>query len=152
MARKDPRRNISRIAQTTAQGQRILGWMVRLRNRGEQTARFFNDVRYGGNRQALQAAKTFRDELEQGRKPYTVRELAQRPSIRNASGTVGIRRHQQVDTRGESQYRYEYWVAQWIDGLGHRKTRMFSIRKYGNREAKKMALAARRQGVRKAKR
>lgn len=152
MARKDPRRNLSRIVNHSAHGPQVRGWMVRLQNRGQQSVKFFNDQTFGGNRQAMIAAKQFRDELEKNSRAYTVKELAQRPSVRNSSGTVGVRKHQQIDQRGDTPYVYDYWVAQWIDGLGHRKTRMFSVRKYGNREAKRLAMSARRQGVRKAKR
>ena len=64
MARKNPRRNISRIETTSAAGRTYGGWEVRMQRRGKKTERFFSDNAYGGKRGALNAAKEFRDQLE----------------------------------------------------------------------------------------
>jgi hypothetical protein len=82
----------------------------------------------------------------------SVADSAQRPSKRNQSGTVGVRRQLQVDRRGEYEYHYSYWIAQWTDGLGRRKTRSFSVHEFGEKKARQMAVAARETGVKRAKR
>lgn len=149
MARPNPRRNITRIDLVTASG-RYGGWEVRIQRRGKKIAKFFSDASCGGNRAALNAAKSFRDETEQANRPYTVRERAKNPSRRNRSGIVGLRLDRRVERRGEYEYRYTFWVAQWTDGKGHRKTRAFSVDRHGAREAYRRALHARRQGLRRA--
>lgn len=152
MARKNPRRNISRIETTSSTGNVNGGWEVRLQRRGHKTEKFFSDFAYEGKRAALQAAKEFRDQLEQQDRKYTVKELAANPSVRNRSGIVGVRLHHQKDRRGEFEYQYWYWIAQWTDGRGRRRTRSFSVHQYGDDEAFRLACEARNKGVRQAKR
>lgn len=123
-----------------------------MQRRGKKTQRYFSDDGYGGKRAALQAAKEFRDDLEAGLHKFTTRELSCRPSVRNQSGVVGVRLHQQKDMRGEFEYYYWYWVAQWTDGRGRRKTRSFSVHQHGDEEAYRLACDARRKGVAQANR
>lgn len=149
MPRPKPRRNISRIDLSTASG-RYGGWEVRMLRRGKQISKFFSDARFGGNRAALNAAKQFRDEIDQANRPMTVRERATNPSKRNRSGIVGLRLDRRIERRGEYEYRYTFWIAQWTDGKGQRKTRAFSVDRHGAREAYRKALHARRQGLRRA--
>ena len=152
MARKNARRNISRIETRSATGKVYGGWEVRFQRRGKKTEKFFADSGHGGKRAALDAAKAFRDELETQNRKYTVKELAERPSVRNKSGVVGVRLHKQVDTRGDYEYHYWYWVAQWTDGLGRRRTKSFSVHTHGDDEAFRLACEARSKGVTQAKR
>lgn len=128
------------------------GWEVRMQRRGKKHEKFFADGKFGGRRGALQAAKVFRDELEAKLKPYSVKELAKKPSVRNSSGVVGVRKATQIEETDEYIYTYTFWIAQWTDGKGKRKTRSFSIDKYGDEEAYRMALQARNQGVNQANR
>ena len=152
MARKNPKRNISRIETTSSTGKKYGGWEVRMQRRGKKTEKFFSDNGFGGKRGALAAAKKFRDELEARQRKYTVKELAQNPSKRNKSGVVGVRLHQQKDVRGDYEYQYWYWVAQWTDGHGRRRTKSFSVHQHGDEEAYRLACEARRRGVAQANR
>ncbi|MGI9518133.1 MAG: AP2/ERF family transcription factor [Pirellulaceae bacterium] len=152
MARKNPRRNISRIDMYSASGTPHGGWEVRMQRRGRKYEKFFADGRHGGRRKALQAAKYYRDELEQRLKPWTVRELSRKPSARNTSGIVGVRKAYQVEESDDYVYTYTFWIAQWTDGKGKRKTRSFSVDKYGDEEAFRLAAQARSNGVNQAKR
>ena len=152
MARKNPKRNISRIETYSQSGKMYGGWEVRMQRRGKKTEKFFSDNKHGGKREALKAAKEFRDALEKKSRKYTVKELASKPSKRNKSGVVGVRLHHQKDTRGDYIYYYWYWVAQWTDGRGRRRTKSFSVHTYGDEEAYRLACEARRKGVNQAKR
>ena len=125
---------------------------MRIQRRGSRVEKFFADNQFEGKRKALQAAKEFRDETESELRPYSVKELAKRPSIRNTSGTVGVRRVVSNEVRGDYVFTYAYWVAQWIDGKGKRRTRSFSIDKYGEEEAQELATQSRSKGVNQAKR
>ncbi len=152
MARKNPRRNIARI-EVPGEGRKIYGgWEVRIQRRGERFSKYFSDLSHGGKRLALQSAKVFRDEIDQRYKRYSVKDLAAKPSARNRSGQVGIRLHEQTDRRGEFDYSYWYWIAQWTDGHGRRRTRSFSIHRHGEEEAYRLACEARNQGIKQAKR
>jgi len=152
MARKNPRRNISRIDMFSNAGKSHGGWEVRIQRRGKKYEKFFADRQHGGRRGALQAAKVYRDEIEGTLRPYTVKELARNPSVRNTSGVVGVRRALQVEETDEYIYTYTFWIAQWTDGKGKRKTRSFSVDKYGEEEAYRRAVQARTRGVSLAKR
>lgn len=147
MARKNPRRNISRIETKSNAGKVYGGWEVRIQRRGEKTEKFFGDSSFGGKRASLAAAKAFRDEIEAASEKFSVKELAKIPSSRNKSGVVGVRLHKQKDARGDYEYHYWYWVAQWTDASGRRKTKAFSIHQHGDQEAYKLACQARRDGV-----
>jgi hypothetical protein len=151
MPRPKARRNITRIELATASGQ-YGGWEVRMLRRGKRIARFFADASWGGNRLALRAAKVYRDEIELTLPPLSVRERAQNPSKRNRSGIVGLRLERRVEQRDGYEYRYTFWIAQWTDGKGRRRTRAFSVDRHGAREAYRRALHARRQGLRRASR
>ena len=117
-----------------------------------QTSRYFSDQLHGGKLKSLRAAKEYRDELEAETPAMNVAQRSRTPSSRNQSGVVGVRLHQQADRRGDYEYAYWYWVAQWTDGHGRRRTRSFSCNKYGEAEAYRLACVARRQGVASARR
>lgn len=151
MARRNPRRNISRVVPADRNGKSS-GWMVRMQRKRDKFHRFFSDSVFGGNRAALQAAKEYRDELELDTEKLNTEERSQTPSTRNKSGVVGVRLHRQKDIRGTYEYQYWYWVAQWIDGRGRRRTRSFSIHNYGDDKAYRLACKARRDGVASAHR
>lgn len=150
MSRPASKRNITRHDPLESGGGG--GWQVRMRRKGKSFDRFFADAAHGGKRAALNAAKLFRDEIDEENEHYTTKELSLKKSIRNTSGVVGVRRVEQVDLRGEYEYVYYYWVAQWIDGHGKRKTRSFSVSRYGESKAHKLAVQARKDGIEKANR
>ena len=152
MARKNPRRNISRLQRVSESGKVTGGWSMRIQRRGKKTEEFFSDTRYGGKRKALVAAQQRRDDIEYGSSHYSAEERADHPSSRNRSGMVGVRLHQQKDIRGEYEYSYWYWVAQWTDGRGRRRTRSFSIHSHGDEEAYNLACEARLKGLKQANR
>lgn len=152
MARKDPRRNISRLDKLNAKGSPIGGWLVRFQRCNQRIQRFFADSVCGGKRKSLNAAKEFRDEVDSQTRTFKTKELAEFPSTRNQSGVVGVRLHRETKLINHREYHYWFWVAQWIDGRGQRKTRSFSVHQHGDEEAYRMAVAARRKGVNQANR
>jgi len=152
MARQNPRRNITRVENDSAAGAINGGWDVRIQRHKQKHSKFFADSVYGGKLEALRWAKEFRDDIEAESDKMNVAEKSQMPSVRNRSGIVGVRLHQQIDRRGDYEYHYWYWVAQWTDGHGRRKTRSFGVEKYGDVEAFRLAWQARKNGVRKANR
>ncbi|NJN88458.1 MAG: AP2 domain-containing protein [Leptolyngbyaceae cyanobacterium SL_7_1] len=125
---------ISRIEQPE---KKHFGYYVRLTWRGTQYAKFFSDKKHGGARGALKAAEQYFDQLDE---QMPLDSQAGRMSVRNSSGIVGVSRTKST-SRG---HRYEYWQARWGSG-DERKSAKFSIHKYGEEEAKQLAINARKQ-------
>jgi len=63
-------------------------------------------------------------------------------------GPSGIHGVQRVIDRRTKPWR-KYWKATWSPELGRSVRKMFSIRKYGEKRAKELAIRARRAGLRK---
>jgi len=150
MARPKTWRNISRIEQASSSGHLLCGWEVRIQRRGKKYEKYFGDSAFGGKRAALNAAKQYRDRLLQELRDYTIKELARVPSARNTSGIVGVRPATRTEVFGDYEYTYEFWIAQWTDAEGVRRTRSFSCSKYGDEKALQMAINARNRGVAQA--
>ena len=70
----------------------------------------------------------------------TFREVARKPT---ASGVPGVNR---VTTYSKG-HEYEVWRATWTTLRGGRGTKQFSIKKYGAREAKRLAMECRREAL-----
>ena len=138
-----PNRNITRIDTHSTHG-----YQLRFQRRGNVVDKFYSDGSHGGKTKALAAARKHRDELEKKHKPYSRKEIAKIRSEKNTSGVVGVRLAEEKSVSGEWEYTYYFWVAQWSPKPGVRKTKRFSVSKYGDEEAYKMAVAARQKGVR----
>jgi len=124
------------------------GYLVRITRRGQMKSQYFADREYGGKKKALTAARAFRDDLEKKLKGYSPAELAQTPRANNTSGVTGVRYVEETDRRWESQPTYGYYIAQWSPEPGVRKSKRFSIEKYGDDEAMQLAIKAREAGER----
>jgi len=138
----DKNRNITRIDRLTSGG-----FLVRITRRGKLRSQFFSDTEYGGKRKSLVAARKFRDELEAKLKGYSSKHLSNQLRANNTSGVPGVRYVEEVDPRWESKPCYGYWIAQWSPEKGVRKTKRFSVEKYGDEEAFRLAVQARKRGV-----
>jgi hypothetical protein len=60
----------------------------------------------------------------------------------NASGILGVARLDVMANRNPNT-RYVCWCAKWTDEHGIRRQRGFSIPRYGEQEAKRLAIAER---------
>lgn len=119
-------------------------WKVTLKRRGKYLHKYFSDSVHGGKKQALAAAKAHRDRLmaEISDADYAIWRR-NRMQTRNRSGTVGIGRYVKRDTGRERPY----WQAFWHDADGIRRTCQFGVLKYGERQARALASAARRKAM-----
>lgn len=119
------------------------GWQVRMQFRGQKFSRFFADRMHGGEERALIAARKWRDEqwlvLGMINSPRTCET-----SSRNASGVVGVSR---VVVRSSSGVEYHFWQATWCPSPGQRQSIKFSIKKYGDQMAYRLAIEARRCAI-----
>ena len=101
-----------------------------------------------GKRKAQQAARDFRDELFVKLAQIPIKPRGRRivhRDVRNTTGVLGVSRTALKSPSGKI---YEsYWVR-WRPTPGVQKTATFSIRKYGEKKAFKLAVALRRKMLR----
>ena len=118
-------------------------WHVRVQRVQHETKKFFTDAEYGGKRKALQAAIIYRDELLA--KSDTIEHLLWFKTLlrsSNSSGITGVSRREKTDKRCPNSLSI-YWEANGRNENGDRYNRCFSITRYGEIEAKQMAIAVR---------
>jgi hypothetical protein len=154
MAKTSPNRNISRIDIDGAPGTKgTHGYQVRLMRKGKAISKFFSDSagKGKGKAKALAAARSYRDKMLTKLGPADTGAHTE-PSARNTSGVVGVRRREAVRETENYLYYHYFWEASWTDGEGERQKRNYSVNKYGEDEAKDLALASRKKGVAAAKR
>jgi len=116
---------------------------VRIRYDGKNFQESFPFKKYGGRKKAIDAAKKKRD--EQGRKIYGdswpyAKFSPRKISPLNSSGEIGV-------SYSEKDHS---WVATWQEGKGVRRKQRnayFSINKYGDAKAKRLAVKTRREAV-----
>jgi hypothetical protein len=116
---------------------------INITSQGKKVQHYFP---YKG-KAAEQAAK--KKALEKWHEIRAVMPVIAGASFRNLlrkkgkSGIVGITR---LTRRVKGRY-YDFWQATWTDKHGLRKTKIFSINKYGEEQAKQNAIEARRTGM-----
>lgn len=123
-------------------------WKVAVRRMNQYLHQYFTDSAHGGTAQALAAAMAWRDKTvaELTDVDYAVwRREWMRPT--NKSGIVGVTRGIILKKRGKRTVKLAHWQAYWQNANGKRSTRSFSVNKYGEQEAKQMAISARENGM-----
>ncbi len=128
---------------------RTHGWLVTIQRRGAIFRRQFSDGVLGGKVRALAAAKAYRDEIVAKHPPLSKREHAEILKKNNKSGVVGVCRYgvSGASPKAEADKRW-FWVASWMLPDGRAKRVKFSVEKYGEEAAFKMAVKARRNAIR----
>ena len=124
------------------------GWFVRGYRNGKTYSRFFSDGKYSGKDEALQQARTHRDELWESLQAIPKKQPKQRvvtSNSKNTSGELGVTRT--VKTRSNGT-RYECYSVTWHPEPGVQKCTSFSIKKYGEKQALKLAIDYRRERMR----
>lgn len=124
------------------------GWQVRVYRHGKTYSKLFSDRRHGGREEAFEAATDFRTQLE-----AEVAELPEsaprrrliRRNKNNATGVVGISRTFKRDRRG---VRHEVYAVSWNPAPGVARGTSYSIKKYGEDTAFKMACKLRWERMR----
>lgn len=143
-------RYLSRVDMVKKSGKDGLhAWQFRLKRGNVNLSQFFYDDKLGGKEAALQSAQKFRDEIEKLYPPLSERDKLTKVTKKNKSGIVGVHRIEQDYTKPNrpSTYHNSAWAAMWIEPSGKRGHKSFSITKFGESEALRMAITARRQAV-----
>jgi hypothetical protein len=109
-------------------------WTMRLVRQGTLVLRRFSDGSYGGDLAALTVARAYRDAVVRLIPPFTRRQVYRKLPVTNRSGVIGVWR---LETG-----RAAYWQA-YIDIDGERRSKAFSVKRYGEQQAKELAVAQR---------
>ena len=123
------------------------GFFVRLQRRGKIHSAFVPDKKHGGRAAALAAAEEYRRQLAAKLgTPVRMsrREWAELPRRKGRSGIVGVQKL--VDRRSKKPR--TYWKATWSPHPYVVARKEFSVRKFGARKAKRLAIRARRASLR----
>ncbi len=112
-------------------------WAVHIRRRGKVYFRRFYDLKLGGARKALAAAVQWRDGVLANTRVLTFREFHARRRSNNTSGVPGVHFVKGVRQPLGS------WQAKIRLAGGRKVHRSFSVRKFGSRQAFRLAVAAR---------
>src|ERR1035437_925008 len=107
------------------------GFFVRVQRRGKIHSAFFTDCSHGGRKQALAAAQQHRRKLLAKLGP---------PKQMLRRWWAEIRRR-----KGEVR---KYWVATWSPEPYVARRKVFSFWEFGSRKARRLAIRARRAGLR----
>jgi hypothetical protein len=143
MARSKTNKGISRIDSGSTHG-----WFVRGYRNGKTYSKLFSDRKCGGKGKAQKAAKDYRDELnaelEQIPKKPRQRRVVVSDS-RNKTGELGVSRTTKLGPNGT---KHECFSVSWRPEPGTQKCTSFSVKKYGEKKAFKMAVDHRRKMMR----
>lgn len=140
----NPENSLHHIERTDMEADGINGWrVIVIRNKIKNSKRF-SDEKFGGKGEALLAAIQYRDEYLAKTDHFThqmwVRSIMQ---SNNTSGMPGVSRIDREDKRYPNN-RYVSWMAKWTDEFGDKCQRWFSVSRYGEQEAKRLAIAVRK--------
>lgn len=104
-------------------------WMVQLRINSKQVTTYFPFTKYGSKKKALQEAIKFRDKLVKENN-IDINKRFRKREIAGVSKTIDKRKNREDVT---------YWQVIWVEN-GKQKTKRFSTKTYGEKEAEKLAV------------
>ena len=135
-----PPRNIIRVDHEASHTH---AWRVTLQRHNDISVKTFSDLIHGGKRKALKAAVEYRDELLRRYSPYA-HSIWVRTRLRrnNTSGIPGVGRYEER-ANPKTGYTREFWLASWVNEQGASRKRKFAVSRYGERQAKRLAVAER---------
>lgn len=143
MARSKANKGISRIDSGSTHG-----WFVRGYRNGKTYSKLFSDRKCGGKGKAQKLAKGYRDELNEELEQIPKQARQRRIVIsdsRNKTGELGVSRTTKIGPNGT---KHECYSVSWRPEPGTQKCTSFSIKKYGEKKAFKLAVDHRRKMMR----
>ena len=147
MSRTTSTPGICRIDQPS---HRTHGFFVRAQRKGKIHSAFFTDLKHGGKAGALAAAQLFYEELLAIIGPTRMMSRQGWAEIRRRKGSSNVVGVQKI-VLGPTKRPRIYWKATWSPEPYVVRRKWFSVKKYGARKAKRLAIRARRAGVRSMK-
>jgi len=116
------------------------GWFVRAYRNGKTYSKLFSDGKWQGSEAALAAARQHRDSLSNRLAQVPLKPRGRRivfRDSRNTTGVLGVSRSAKHSLLGAST---ESYVVTWRPEPGQQKCTSFSINKYGEEKAFKLAV------------
>ncbi|HEY3778941.1 MAG TPA: AP2/ERF family transcription factor [Rhizomicrobium sp.] len=139
-----PITGLQNIIRETESPKNAAGWKVSIQRHGKRKSKYFSDRKCGGKAKALAAAKAYRNSvLATVPDAAYVRWLRDNRHPPNTSGIVGVARYR---VRSGKKM-VVVWDAFWGDVDGTRHRRRFYVSTYGEKGAKALACAARREAM-----
>ena len=134
-------RGISRI---DSEACRTYGWYVRARFHGKVISKLFSDKKYGGKAKALMKARRFyKKSYEKLIKKYSDFDVNKVPvkiivsqNKKNNTGIVGVQKLTKYNSGGSVYIAYR---VNWTDKTGKSRNKFFSVEKWGDKKAFKLA-------------
>jgi hypothetical protein len=123
--------------------QAVACFRVKIYRQGALFQEYFPFKNFGGEDGALVAAKRYWTEVHTNFPKLSRKQSAQVERRKSRSGVVGVSRV----TQKVKGFEYDFWRATWTGRRGERRIRVFSVNKYGETEARKLAEEARRRGL-----
>lgn len=126
------------------------GWrwrvMISRKQIGRTFTKAFSDRTHGGEEAALAAARAWRDDVLRCHPPASKAELAVLVRKHNTSGRPGVfRRTMHKSTKDGRGAIHVFWQAQTPLCVTPMRTRSFSVAKFGEEGAYRLAVAAREE-------
>jgi hypothetical protein len=135
-------RNITRIDH---EASHTYAWRATLQRWNGITVKTFSDSVHHGKRNALKAALEYRNALLLQHSSFK-HHVWVRTRLRrnNTSGIPGVGRYEVVANSKTGRLQV-FWLAFWVDERGVRRQRKFFVSSYGERQAKRLAIAERKR-------
>lgn len=143
MTRKKVNKGISRIDSGSTHG-----WFVRGYRNGKTYSKLFSDRKCGGKTKAHKLAKEYRDDLSEKLESIPKKQRPRRivaSDSRNTTGELGVSRTTKTGPNGT---KHECYSVSWRPEPGVQKCTSFSVKKYGEKKAFKLAVEHRRNMMR----
>ena len=133
--------NIRRI---DTDANRTHAWLVQIQRSSMVTIKMFSDGIYGGKRKSFVAALNFKTDVLATFSNYEY-QLQRRTLVRknSTSGISGVGRYEVIQNLKTGR-KVAFWTAYWDDEFGVRHSSKYYVSYYGERTAKKLAVAKRK--------
>ena len=138
------------ISRRTKEPGELLGWRVMIKrfngSRAITFQKYFLDQHYGGEAQALAAAQAWRDDILRRNPRMSKEALSAKLRKHNTSGAPGVYRKtmRKLGKNGKVSI-HAFWQAQTPLSVIPFKSQSFSIAKFGESEAFRQAVLARKE-------
>lgn len=134
MKAQNDRKGISRIDTRDTHG-----WYVRIYKNGKTYSKLYSDNKYGGSDRALLVAQKARVIALEALKelPREPKRRLVKTDRRNKSGIIGVSKTTKVNKNGTTS---DYFQVTWSPEPGKVKNRQWSVKKYGEQEAGRLAV------------
>jgi len=140
MAKNKNDKGISRIDSGSTHG-----WFVRGYRNGKTYSKLFSDLKCGGKRKAQQQAREYRDKLHDDLDKIPQKPRNRRVVFRDSRNTTGVLGVCRTAKKGPNGRVNECYSVSWRPEPGVQKCTSFSIRKYGEKKAFKLAVDLRKK-------